>query len=268
MIGNPNAPIDGSHTTPSVPPSPLTTPGILRPKIDPYYLIMNVSNTQVRFPYLTTIPQNLLGHLRVEVEEYIPVENPYRWQGTMAPWDYDEISKAFANSQILTILFVDNTRIPSMFFGFSAGGLPITPINGSGANASYPNTVPEARNLKVTKLALLSRRDDLLEGGKKIIQRKWRPYSVALTHSHLLFSRDLSWTTSNSKTANAMVFKADEAIPVKEAFAVLDKSYIAVRFFYPVFYPILRRCCSTRTHSGLLWPTGAISSFKQLMRRK
>lgn len=42
-------------------------------------------------------------------------------------------------------------------------------------------------SLKITKIGLLSRKEDLAEGGKKAASRKWKGWSVVLTGSQLLF---------------------------------------------------------------------------------
>ena len=40
--------------------------------------------------------------------------------------------------------------------------------------------------LKITKLGVIDRKDDLIEGGKKASSRKWKTWSVMLTGSQLL----------------------------------------------------------------------------------
>lgn len=47
--------------------------------------------------------------------------------------------------------------------------------------------VPTLSSLKITKIGLLSRKEDLAEGGKKAASRKWKGWSVVLTGSQLLF---------------------------------------------------------------------------------
>lgn len=97
----------------------------------------------------------------------------------------------------------------------------------------------EVWTLKVAKVALLNRKDDLLPGGKKAMSRKWRPWSVILTGSQLLFFRDTSWATNlvaQFETSggqvifpHAAIFKPDELYSVKDAIAVYDRSYTKVR---------------------------------------
>lgn len=214
---------EGGNTRPSTPatlPSPLTavgTPLLSKPKIDPYYLIMH----------------NLLDQLRVKVEEYVPTENPFSWEGTGVSWDYDEILLAFARSLVVVISSSDGTRLPVAFFGSSIGGFPSHPLAESGGISSLHPTSPGIWSLRLVKVATLNLKDDVVEGGKRSISRKWRPYSVALTWSQLLLFRDVSWTpillswndTPKPPPLQAMQFKPDEVIPIKDALAVFDRLY-------------------------------------------
>lgn len=185
-------------------------------KVDPYYLISN----------------NLLGALRVDVERYIPSTHPYFWEGTNGRWDDDELRSVFANATAVEIV-LDN-RLTSPFFGM---GSPPSPLIGPlGGLPDSPSLTGEIYTLRVSKAGVLSRKDDTLEGGKKSAHRKWRPMSVILTGSQLLFFRDLTWAntlvcSSDSSSGNqviypqATVFNPDESISVKDCIAVWDESY-------------------------------------------
>ncbi|KIJ68274.1 hypothetical protein HYDPIDRAFT_146169 [Hydnomerulius pinastri MD-312] len=220
--GNVNGVVEGTLTRPSTSsglPSPMVSTGntiLSRPKIDPYYLITN----------------NLLDQLRVNVEDLISLENPFRWEGTGTPWDYDEILLAFAKGHIVEIASAE-TRIPSAFFGLSVSGIPSPSLGGIGGMPDHFPVPSEIWTLKITKVGVLNRKDELLEGGKKSTSRKWRPFSVALTGSQLLLFRDLSWTTTLLSWSDSpkktpipwTTFKPDEVIPIKDALAVFDRSY-------------------------------------------
>ena len=88
----------------------------------------------------------------------------------------------------------------------------------------------------------MHRKDDLLEGGKKPMNRKWRACGVALTGSQLVFSRDLAWLDSfvaqaethdgKASTPPCINLKVDELLSVKNAIAVYDKTYTKVCPFY------------------------------------
>ena len=90
--------------------------------------------------------------------------------------------------------------------------------------------------LKVTKIGLLNRKDDVLEGGRRASNRKWKQWTVILTGSQLLFFRDpSSFLGAQSVPADAQVTlpqttmgKPDELMSVKDAVAVFDRSYAKV----------------------------------------
>ncbi|KAJ7456682.1 hypothetical protein FB451DRAFT_1276828 [Mycena latifolia] len=182
-------------------------------KVDPYYLIAN----------------NMLGPLRVDVDAYVPRENPYSFEGTAGPWDEQDLQLAFAKANVIEVGATNSTRIPPLL---SLGpGLPLSPM------AGFPDVIPpsgEVSTLRVTKVGILNRKDDVLEGGKKSSNRKWKPWSVILTGSQLLLFRDPAWATGLLSQADSpdaqfifpqTVFKPDELLSVKDAIAVFDRSY-------------------------------------------
>ncbi|KIK94868.1 hypothetical protein PAXRUDRAFT_141953 [Paxillus rubicundulus Ve08.2h10] len=217
-----NGNVEGNLTRPSTSsglPSPMVQSGNMllnRSKIDPYYLITN----------------RLLDQLRVNVEGQIPLENPFRWDGTGTTWDYDEILLAFTKGHVIEIASAE-MRLPTAIFGLSVGGLPNPSLNGAGGMPDLPPAPSEIWSLKLTKVAVLNRKDGLLEGGKKPLNRKWRPFSVALTGSQLLLFRDLSWTSTllswsdppKKSPIQWTLFRPDEIISLKHALAVFDRSY-------------------------------------------
>ena len=176
----------------------------------------------------------MLGHLRVNVDAYIPRENPYSYEGTDGPWVEQELQRAFAKANVIEVA-VDSHRLSS-FFGISVRGTPAPPMSSSEIAAP-----PVICTIKVTKVGLLNRKDDLLEGGKKAANRKWKPWSVVLTGSQLLLFRDAAWATTllaQSKISNGQivltqssVFRPDELLSVRESVAVFDTSYHKVRLF-------------------------------------
>lgn len=128
-----------------------------------------------------------------------------------------------------------DTRSTTPFFGISVGGVASPYLNGLGGTTET-QPAPETWTIKFTKVAVLNRKDELLEGGKKPLNRKWRPCSVALTRSQLLLFRDLSWSSTLLSWNNppkktpipSTSFKPDEIIPLNDALAVLDRSYSKV----------------------------------------
>jgi hypothetical protein len=49
------------------------------------------------------------------------------------------------------------------------------------------NGISALTHVRMTKVGLLTRKDDLLEGGKRGNWRKWKQWTVILTGSQLLF---------------------------------------------------------------------------------
>lgn len=144
---------------------------------------------------------------------------------------------AFARAALIEVGAVDSYKASSPFFGLSVGGLP-SPMTTMGAMPDiYPET-GEIWTLKVTKVGLLNRKDDILEGGKKAINRKWKTWSIILTGSQLLLFRDPSWATALLRQSDSSdgqillpqvpLFRPDELLSVKDAIAVYDKSYVKV----------------------------------------
>lgn len=235
--------VEGNVTRPSTSsglPSPMIQSGntiLSKPKIDPYYLITNVSILHHSYDFPQMSSQSLLDQLRVDVEGQISFESPFRWDGTGNSWDYDEILLDFANGHVVQIASVD-VRPTTPFFGLNVGGIPTPSVNGLGG---VPEAVPvsETWTIKLTKVAVLNRKDDLLEGGKKPLNRKWRLYSVALTRSQLLLFRNLSWPTTltswneppRKPPIPSTSFKPDETISLNDVLAVLDRSYNKVSQF-------------------------------------
>lgn len=77
--------------------------------------------------------------------------------------------------------------------------------------------------------------DDILDGGRKASNRKWKQFKVALTSSQLLFFKDVYWDQNlmeHPESGNLMLpenaVKPDEVISVSDAIAVFDSSYTKV----------------------------------------
>ena len=113
------------------------------------------------------ISNALIGKLRLEVHKLVPVKNPYSYTGNVAFFDCSALHNAFTYAHIL--------EIPSPARRPSEAGSVLT--NNQEGNVS----------MKVTKVGMLDRKDDLLEGGKKASSRKWKPWSVLLSGTQLLF---------------------------------------------------------------------------------
>lgn len=178
----------------------------------------------------------MLDPLRVNVEELVPADNPYEYLGTAGSWDQAELQRSFNEAHLIEVGNPDPTRATPPFFGLSAVGSPSAVQ--SGTSLDIHPIASDVSTLRVVKTGVLNRKDEMLEGGKRAVNRKWRPWSVILTGSQLLFFRDTMWANTLSAQPDSegrvpfphgAVFKPDEVIPVKEACAVFDKSYVKVR---------------------------------------
>ncbi|KAF5377559.1 hypothetical protein D9615_005260 [Tricholomella constricta] len=198
------------------------TPLMRATKVDPYYLITN----------------GLLGPLRVDVETFVPKDSPYSYEGTAGPWNESQLQLAFAKASQIEVGASTDAPRASTFFSLGAGGGFASPLGNLGTPIPTvaSSTSGDAWTLKLTKVGLLNRKDDVLERGKRASNRKWRQWSVVLTGSQLLFFRDPSWASSllaaqsvpsdrHTIFPQSALFKPDELLSVKDAIAVYDKSY-------------------------------------------
>ena len=125
--------------------------------------------------------------------------------------------------------------------------MPNPPMGANALPEYYPAT-GEVLTLKITKFGLLNRKDDVLEGGRRANNRKWKPWSVILTGSQLLLFRDPAWATTllvKPETPNGQLlfpqtslFKPDELLSVKDSIALYDKSYSKVLVDELVYIPL------------------------------
>jgi hypothetical protein len=193
--------------------------------------------------------------LRVPVEAYVPLESPYSYKGTGERWNEEELQRVFSRAAVIEVGAMETTKSSSPFFPVTVGGMP-GPMGAMGEILLPTNDV---WTLKVTKVGLLDRKDDTVEGGKKAINRKWKTWSVLLTGSQLLLFRDSSWATSllDSPEGHVVIpqeslFKPDELLSVKDAIAVFDTSYTKVcRIFSLSTHRGLMLSCSIRTPYAL-----------------
>ncbi|PCH33556.1 hypothetical protein WOLCODRAFT_129831 [Wolfiporia cocos MD-104 SS10] len=199
----------------NLPPTPGGTGSMLlgkSNKIDPYYLIA----------------RNLLDDLRVNVAAIIPLESPYMYQGTGGPWDEEELLRAFTMAGAIDIAPEHRYTTPPWFpLSVSAGPGPLF----HGSIPVVPPIIATHCSIKVTKVGILSRKDDTVEGGRRMMNRKWREWCVLLTGSQLLFFRDPALASSIQAECNGHVLSRtampspDEYVSVKDSIAVYDKSY-------------------------------------------
>ncbi|KIY72739.1 hypothetical protein CYLTODRAFT_387940 [Cylindrobasidium torrendii FP15055 ss-10] len=175
-------------------------------KVDLYYLIS----------------QNMLDSLRVDVESMIPLANPYTWQAD--GWDDARLQESFAKPTLVPLM-ADNTAYTSPpVFSMALPNPSITPTP----------TTTEVWTVRATLSGRLTRKDEISAGGKRPMSRKWRPYSVLLTPSYLLFSRDVTWSSGAASSRSSGVdgqpspagtFRADDVVSMRDVVAIADASY-------------------------------------------
>lgn len=183
--------------------------------------------------------QNLLDDLRVSIRPYIPLTSPYFYQGSNGPWNEDTLLRDFAMASVVEVASESRYAAPP-WFGLNVGGGPssIALV----AAPSYASMAVEVTTLKVTKVGVLMRKDEMIEGGRKAGNRKWKEWSVLLTGSQLLFSRDPNWAAliqSRASAGNGVMAvqhgsmpRPDEMFSVKDAVAVFDRTYTKVNIMH------------------------------------
>ncbi len=171
----------------------------------------------------------------MDVEEYIPLETRYSYKDNSGVWNEEGTHEAFINAGAIEVGGAE--RRMSMFA-----------LNIGGFGATYPsiqqplgstNSPHQISELRVAKAGLLNRKDTTLDIGKRAKAGKWRPWSVVLTSSQLLFFRDHTWATSLQEQMKhrdgrilvppVPLLKPDEVLSLKDSVALHDRSYDKVR---------------------------------------
>ena len=168
----------------------------------------------------------------MDVQSHVPSTSPYFYQGTGGEWDDDKLLRAFAKAN--TVEFSHgNGYLSSPWFGLSVGGGPNTMVVPS--SPIFPTPGADFAVLKVAKVGLMLRKEEVLDSARKSNNRKWREWSVLLTGSQLLWSRDPAWsgaiqaqidsTSGEVPLPHGLIPKPDEMFSVRDAVAVFDRSY-------------------------------------------
>ncbi|CAE6537533.1 unnamed protein product [Rhizoctonia solani] len=150
-------------------------------------------STRTKIDPYYIITQNLLDPLRVPTDPYVPPVSPLRYTGTANSLDAVQLRRVFASNSQLDIA--------------GTGSEPV--------------------RIGVNKLGLLSRKDDLLEGGRRAASRKWRRWAVVLTGSQLLLFRETAWALLDPRqpSAETSSLRPEEVVSLKDAIALYDVGY-------------------------------------------
>jgi len=97
--------------------------------------------------------QDLLDPLRLGVEKYIPRKNPYRYLGTAASWDHEELRQAFAEATVVELGDKETRRRQTA----------VSPMASPGLTSVSPSMLPSTPlsdiwTFKLTKIGVVNRK--------------------------------------------------------------------------------------------------------------
>ncbi|CAG8644677.1 8010_t:CDS:2, partial [Ambispora leptoticha] len=180
----------------------------IRLKNDPYHVIQTKTHTEFT-PTLSDV---------------VPIENPYLYKGTLAEIDTFYLHRAFTNAHTIRITGVRARRNSNDSIQPTSSSIHSLEEEEKGGTFL----------LKITKAGILSRKVDLLEGGKKAtgFLRSWKQFGVILSGSQLMFFKDITWFKTQMtefldplKVTKIPVLKPDVILMTADSIAVYDKSY-------------------------------------------
>jgi len=155
----------------------------------------------------------------------------------MCDANYEEVHEKFLRARSAD-LNMETSLVSPVFFNISSPMLPMSSVNDD-AVPPYAGCV-----VKLVKIGILNRKDDVVEGGKRAIARKWKGWGAIVTNTQLLFYRDATQVMNirrqvkesvNLPPPRTVLARPDELWSLKNTLAVSDKSYTKVFL------------CSTRT---------------------
>ena len=164
------------------------------------------------------------------MESTVPLANPYTFRGPMVDPNYEEIHEKFLKARSAHLNFEHPLASPT-FFSISSPTLSANPVNGDNVPAHTGFTV------KLVKFGVLNRKDDIVEGGKRAIARKWKGWGAIVTNYQLLFYRDATQVANIQRQFEESVdlppprivlARPDELWSLKNTLAVSDKLYTKV----------------------------------------
>jgi len=148
----------------------------------------------------------------------------------MGNTNYEEIHEKFLRARSAD-LNMESSLVSPAFFNISS---PTLPTNSVDDDALPPYA---GCGVKLVKIGILNRKDDVVEGGKRAIARKWKGWGAIVTNTQLLFYRDATQVMNIRRQVRESVdlppprtvlAKPDELWSLKNTLAVSDKSYTKV----------------------------------------
>ena len=94
------------------------------------------------------------------MESYIPLRNPFSYQGTAGSWNEAELRRSFARAGPFEIDNVDSKRASTLpFFSMNVVGAPGPSVSNFSSMTSEPDSMTsDYVSLRVTKAGILSRK--------------------------------------------------------------------------------------------------------------
>ncbi|KAI8979477.1 hypothetical protein BDF20DRAFT_510115 [Mycotypha africana] len=128
----------------------------------------------------------MLNDLGQKLERLMPAENSFSYKRSLKPIPIMELHFAILKAKTLCL-----SGVKSKHYHY--------PHNSSSSNS---NTY----TIRVTKAAILERKYDLIQGGKRATARSWRSFGVILSGSQIIFFSDVTsfqeWLKSQSSSSN------------------------------------------------------------------
>jgi hypothetical protein len=177
-----------------------------------------------KFVLTISFSQRLLEPLRVPVASFIPLNTPYSYEPELLTLSAESLQRTFAQASLIEVDMASYAATSVIRIGYRT----------SSSNLPTPSS-EKSFLLRVSKIGVLRKKEHMTDTGKKAGNRKWRPFSVLLTGSQLLFFRDLSWVDilgeeDSLSLPPGSLFKPDEVISLNNAIALIDSSYTKVRY--------------------------------------
>ena len=170
------------------------------------------------------------------MESAIPPTNPYTFRGPLDNVDYEEAHEKFLKARSAD-LSMDTSLVSPTFFNISSPMLSTSPVSDD-AVPTHTGCV-----VKLVKVGILNRKDDIVEGGKRAIARKWKGWGAIVTNSQLLLYRDVIQVmniqrqfeeSADLPPPRFALARPDELWSLKNTLAVSDKSYTKV-FLHSIY---------------------------------
>lgn len=192
------------------------------------------------------IKQGRLSQFHPSIEHVIPEDDPYSYTGTEGFLDVPTLARAYMSAPSIEIAAQrrPSAGAPSVSGGSGTWQGPEYSGNAIGGSSSARDADEPSVTLRVFKVGIINRKDDVTDKGKKQ-SRKWKACGMILSSSQLLFFRDLVWIDAlhaqigeqlaaadpEERKQGILIspritnFRPDGVLSLGDAIAVKDESY-------------------------------------------